>query len=86
MPATGNKYHLYIHDADAFHTLFELNAAKCPQLKVDQAKCDETVRWLSSAGLAFLDGHVRQSPAALQWLQSNRIEVASRGVAEWQRK
>ena len=29
MPATGNKYQLYIHDADAFHTLFELNAEKC---------------------------------------------------------
>ena len=86
MPANGNKYHLYIHDADAFHMLFELNAAKCPQMNVDAAKCGEIVRWLSSAGLAFLDGHVRQLPAALQWLQSNRIEVASGGVAEWQRK
>ena len=86
MPANGNKYHLYIHDADAFHMLFELNAAKCPQMNVDVAKCGEIVRWLSSAGLAFLDGHVRQLPAALQWLQSNRIEQASDGVAEWQRK
>ena len=86
MPANGNKYHLYIHDADAFHMLFELNAAQCPPMNVDAAKCDEIVRWLSSAGLAFLDGHVRQLPAALQWLQSNRIEVASGGVAEWQHK
>ena len=86
MPASGNKYHLYIHDADAFHTLFQLNADKCPALGLDQARCDETVRWLQSAGLAFLDGHVRQLPAALQWLQSNRIEQASGGVAEWQRK
>jgi prepilin-type processing-associated H-X9-DG protein len=44
------------------------------------------VRWLSSAGLAFLDGHVRQLPAALQWLQSSRVEQASGGIAEWQRK
>ncbi|HSW27841.1 MAG TPA: hypothetical protein VLJ62_34120 [Burkholderiaceae bacterium] len=86
MPANGNKYHLYVHDADAFHMLFELNAAKCPQMNVDAAKCSEIVRWLSSGGLAFLDGHVRQLPAALQWLQSNRIEIASGGVAEWQRK
>lgn len=89
MPAgvTGpNKYQLYIHDADAFHTLFQLNADKCPALGLDQARCDETVRWLQSAGLAFLDGHVRQLPAALQWLQSDRIERASGGVAEWQRK
>jgi hypothetical protein len=86
MRTDGNKYHLYIHDADAFHGLFELNAAKCPQMNVDAAKCGEMVRWLSSAGLAFLDGHVRQLPAALQWLQSNNIEQASGGVAEWQRK
>lgn len=86
LPSDSNKYHLYLHDADAFHTLFELNEAKCPQLNVDIAKCGEMVRWLSSAALAFLDGHVRQLPAALQWLQSRRIEEASGGVAEWQRK
>ena len=40
----------------------------------------------TEAGLAFLDGHVQQLPAAMQWLQSNRIEVASGGVAEWQHK
>ena len=86
MPADGNKYQLYLHDADAFHTLFQLNAAKCAAAGRRPATCDEIVRWLSSAGLAFLDGHVRQLPAALQWLQSDRIEQASGGVAEWQRK
>jgi hypothetical protein len=86
MPADGNKYHLYIHDADAFHTLFELNADKCAQPGVDPQRCAESIRWLSSAALAFLDGHVRQLPAALNWLQSNNIEQASGGVAEWQRK
>ena len=86
MPALGNKYHLYIHDANAYHTLFELNASKCTLPGVDPQRCAETVRWLASAGLAFLDGHVRQVPAALQWLQSNNIEQASGGVAEWQRK
>lgn len=86
MPADGNKYQLYVHDADAFHTLFQLNAAKCNALTVDQAKCDEIVRWLTSAALAFLDAHVRQSPAALQWLQSDRIERASLGAVEWLRR
>ena len=38
MPASGNKYHLYLHDADAFHTLFQLNAGKCAELGVDQAQ------------------------------------------------
>jgi hypothetical protein len=86
MPATGDKYQLYIHDADAFHMLFELNAKECAEKEVDGAKCAEIVRWLSSTTLAFLDGHVRQLPAALQWLQSQRIERASGGVVEWQRK
>ena len=86
MPANGNKYQLYLHDADAFHMLFELNASKCPQMNVDTLKCGEMVRWLSAAALALLDGHVRQLPVALQWLQSNNIEQASGGVAEWQRK
>ncbi len=86
MPASGNKYHLYIHDADAFHMLFELNAKECANKNVDAAKCAEIVRWLTLTGLAFLDGHVRQLPAALLWLQSHRIEQASGGVAEWQRK
>ena len=53
------------HDADAFHTLFELNGAKCVALLNDTFQCSQMVRWLSSAGLAFLDGHVRQLPAAL---------------------
>lgn len=86
MPASGNKYHLYVHDADAFHMLFELNAKECGDKQVDAAKCAEIVRWLSSSAIAFLDGHVRQLPAALQWLQSQRIEQASGGVVEWQRK
>ncbi len=86
MPADGNKYQLYLHDADAFHTLFELNGSKCKALLSDPFKCAEMVRWLSSAGLAFLDGHVRQVPAAQQWLQSDRVEKASHGVAEWLRK
>jgi hypothetical protein len=86
MPATGNKYHLYLHDADAFHMMFELNASECVQRLADPAKCGEMVRWLSSAALAFLDWHVKQLPTAQQWLQSKNIEQASGGVAEWQRK
>ncbi len=86
MPAVGNKYLLYLHDADAFHTLFELNGTKCIALLNDPFKCGEMARWLSSAGLAFLDAHVRQVPQALQWLQSGRIVNASGGVAEWLRR
>jgi poly(3-hydroxybutyrate) depolymerase len=87
MPANGNKYQLYLHDADAHHMLFELNVANCPvEIPVDPVKCAEIARWLSSTAIAFLDYHVRQLPAAMQWLQSDRIEQATGGVAEWQRK
>jgi hypothetical protein len=77
---------LYIHDADAFHAVFALGSQTCVDQGVAPAKCDEFVRWLSSSALAFLDGHVRGIPAALQWLQSDRAERASRGIAEWLRK
>lgn len=83
---TGGKYQLYVHDADAFHTLFELNAGKCAELRLDQVKCDDIVRWLTATGLAFLDGHVRGLAGARQWLESDRIVRASLGVAEWLRK
>ena len=39
---------LPLHDADAFHTLFELNGAKCVALLNDTFKCSEMLRWLSS--------------------------------------
>jgi hypothetical protein len=86
MGSSGNKYRIYVHDADAFHTLFAMNTNKCAEVGVDQAKCDETGRWLQSAALAFLDGHVRQDRLAQQWLKSNNVGVASKGVAEWSRK
>jgi hypothetical protein len=86
MPGYDNKYHLYIHDADAFHMLFQLNTSTCGASGTAPAKCAEIVRWLSSAGLAFLDWHVKQLATAQQWLQSKNIEQASGGVAEWQRK
>ena len=82
----GNKYRIYVHDADTFHTLFQLETSKCAQLGVNQTKCDDIARLLRSAGLAFLDGHVRQNAFAQLWLRSNNIETASQGVAEWSRK
>ncbi len=88
MPGNGNKYHIYLNDAETFHTLFELKTSECsPQEKdVSRAKCDEMARWLSATALAFLDAHVRQDPNAQQWLNSDNIVAASRGVAEWLRK
>jgi hypothetical protein len=87
MPS-GSKYHLYVHDADTFHTLFALNTNKCPLPRIDvgQEKCDEIALWLKSVALAFLDAHVRGDALALDWLHSDGIAAASRGIAEWQTK
>ena len=59
----GNKYQIYVHDADAFHTLFELNTADCAAKNVDQGKCDEIARWLRSTALAFLRRPAATEPA-----------------------
>jgi hypothetical protein len=84
----GNKYHLYVHDEQAFHTLFELSTDKCsePRINVNQAKCDEIARWLKSTALAFLEAQVRNDLFALLWLRSDNIAAASRDIAEWQFK
>jgi hypothetical protein len=83
----GGKYRLYVHDADTFHTLFELKISECGTSKnVDRAKCDEIGRWLSSAALAFLDAHLKNDALALQWLGSTNVVNASGGVVEWSRK
>jgi len=86
LPA-GDKYRLYLHDADTFHMLFELKASECGTSKdVDRSKCDEIVRWVSSVALAFLDANLKADALAGQWLGSSNVVNASGGVAEWTRK
>lgn len=84
MPATGDKYQLYIHDSLTYHNMFQLQTAKCGP--ADQACCAEIVLWIRSSALAFLDAHVRQLPAAVAWLNSNNIVNASSGDVEWTAK
>ena len=86
--APGDKYLIYFHDADTFHELFDLNthSQKCRTNVAQQQKCDEIARTLRSVALAFLDGYLRQDQLALQWLGRNDVEIATDGVAEWQRK
>ena len=84
MPATGDKYQLYIHDALAYHNMFLLQTAQCRP--ADQARCAEIVLWIRSSAIAFLDAHVRQLPAAVAWLNSNNIVNASNGDVEWTAK
>jgi hypothetical protein len=83
LPGRSNKAMIYVHDSEAFHTLFALESSRCQTLGVDVAKCAEMIRWVTAAGLAFLDGQLRRTPGALQWLASDRLQQASDGVAEW---
>ena len=83
--SSSSKYRIYIRDTDIFHNMFALTTSECVDRGISPAKCEEVGRWLQSAALAFLDGHVRQNAFARQWLESNNIGIASRGVAEWTR-
>ena len=63
LPADGNKYHLYLHDADAFHTLFQLNTGKCAQLEVDAGPMRRDGA-LADLGRARVPGRPRPPAAA----------------------
>ena len=81
----GEKYLLYIHDAEAYHGLFALDA-DCPAKGVSAARCQAFSNWLTSAALAFLDAQVRGINAAAVWLENGLIVLASNSVVEWLKK
>lgn len=83
----GDKYHIYWHDTAAFHTLFALStdSQKC-SAEAAQQKCAAIAHTLRSVALAFLDRYLRNEPFARQWLERNDVEIATGGVAEWNRK
>jgi hypothetical protein len=78
----GNKARIFIEDVAAIHTLFELETDTCVN-QTTLAHCNEMRSWVRSAGLAFLDAHLRSSPAAIAWMSSTNLSAASAGVAEW---
>jgi hypothetical protein len=78
----GDKARVFIEDSDAIHTIFALETDGCAR-NTTLERCEEMRDWVKSAGLAFLDAHVRGRFAALAWVASNRLEIASGGVAEW---
>jgi len=84
MPEQG-KYLFYIHDADAYHGMFGLDA-DCVAKGVAAIKCQAFSDWLTSAALAFLDAHIRGDNAAYTWLRNGWIRSASNNVVEWLEK
>jgi predicted dienelactone hydrolase len=78
----GNKARIFVEDPAAIHTVFALETENCAR-NASLQHCEQMRDWVKSAGLAFLDAHVRMRPAAIMWIGSNRLALASGGVAEW---
>ncbi|MFN0251555.1 MAG: alpha/beta hydrolase family protein [Kofleriaceae bacterium] len=78
----GDKARIFIEDPAAAHSVFALELAGCTNV-APLARCEELVSWVKSAGLAFLDAHLRGSPDAFAWLASSNLAVGTANVAEW---
>jgi hypothetical protein len=78
----GNKARIFVEDPAAVHTVFALETAGCANA-APLAHCEEMISWVKSAGLAFLDAHLRTAPDAIAWMAATNLAVASGGAAEW---
>jgi hypothetical protein len=78
----GHKARIFVEDPAAIHTVFALETETC-SAQAPLAHCKEMVGWVRSAGLAFLDAEVRALPAAVAWVASQSLAIASEGVASW---
>ena len=82
----GDKYLLWIEHQGAKHTVFEGDTRACLEATGDQSICDDMQAWLGAGIRAFLDAHVREDPAAIDYLASDSLVEASAGVIEWDAK
>ncbi len=74
MPA-GNKFLMFINDPATSHSTFNLeDAATSPQFS----------QWITSTALAFLDGYVKELPAARAYLATQNLSMVSAGKASLQ--
>jgi predicted dienelactone hydrolase len=80
----GDKYELYLDDAGAKHTLFEGDVDACETVDTPE-RCAEMERWIMTTVVAFLDAQDGRADAQT-WLDTDQIETASAGDAEWQTK
>ena len=85
MPA-GDKYLLWIEDQGAKHMVFAGETDACVEVTGDPAHCDEMQEWLRSAVRAFLDAHLRNEQAAIDYLAGDSLVQASAGVVQWSAK
>lgn len=84
VPSTP-KFLAWMDDEAARHGTFEHNPDKCEDYAKDegldpaiyQDRCADQLVWLDSVVLAFLDGNLRGSSAARQWMRSGNVEMLS---------
>lgn len=81
--APGDKYQGWIAEETARHTTFNFETATCEREGGSPDRCAEYLTWLSSAALAFADGHLREDPEAQAYLESANLSVLSADVVEW---
>jgi len=81
----GNKARLFIEDPASLQMVFAHQTDTCTTL-ASLERCQQLVSWVESATFAFLDTHLRGTPAASAWLDSTNLGTASDGVAEWSRR
>lgn len=88
--APGDKFRLWITDADARHGTFDHDVAACEDFRtargVPTAGCELHLAWLESSALAFADAYLRDRAEAHAWLASDAIVTMSGGVVEWSRR
>jgi dienelactone hydrolase len=77
--APGDKYLLWDSDPVAVHET--MNIHKCNGIE-RRAHC----RWIASAGLAYVDAHVRGRQEARDWLASGALAILTGGKIELHRR
>jgi len=86
----GEKYRFWNTEPAARHSTFDHTPMDCRDYQTnrgdDVARCDEYLRWLDAAALAFADAQLRDSQAARDWLASDNLSVLTGGAVEWDRR
>jgi hypothetical protein len=88
----GSKYLMYVGDRESTeivsrHELFgSLDGPDTCNSAALAAECANTVKWIKSTALAFLDAHVRDDRGARSWLRSRKLRKASSEIAGIERK
>lgn len=81
----GDKYRLFIDDQGAKHTLFGGSIEACTPI-AGQDKCEAMRASIFSAGLAFMDAHLRGDAQAAAWLASDDLVTAGGGLFTFDRR